>query len=73
MHAILNLFETLLKKESPADPNGLGGTVRFGHFFYPMSLDPSKDSALIEECQYEAGLVEESGLDAIWLSEHRGC
>lgn len=35
-----------------------------------MSLDPSRDSALIDECLYEAELVEELGLDAIWLSEH---
>ena len=44
--------------------------MRFGHFFYPMSLDPSQDSSLIDECLYEAELVEELGLDAIWLSEH---
>ena len=35
-----------------------------------MSLDPSKDSSLIDEYLYEAELVEELGLDAIWLSEH---
>ena len=44
--------------------------MRFGHFFYPMNLDPSGDAQAIEDCLYEAGLVEELGLDAIWFAEH---
>ena len=44
--------------------------MRFGHFFYPMSLDASRDHQLIDDCLYEAVLVEELGLDAIWLAEH---
>ena len=44
--------------------------MRFGHFFYPMSLDPGRDAQTIEDCLYEAELVEELGLDAIWMAEH---
>ena len=44
--------------------------MRFGHFFYPMGLEPSKDSQVIDDCLYEAELVEELGLDAIWMAEH---
>ena len=44
--------------------------MRFGHFFYPMKFDDSRDTQAIEECLAEAELVEELGFDAIWLAEH---
>ena len=44
--------------------------MRFGHFFYPMNFDGARDPEVIDECLYEAELVEELGLDAIWLAEH---
>ena len=44
--------------------------MRFGHFFYPMNFDPSRDYEAIEECLLEAELVEELGFDAIWIAEH---
>ncbi len=44
--------------------------MRFGHFFYPMNLDPSQDYHAIEDCILEAELVEQLGFDAIWISEH---
>ena len=44
--------------------------MRFGHFFYPMIFDDSNDAAAIDECMFEAELVEELGFDAIWFAEH---
>ncbi|MGE3536874.1 MAG: LLM class flavin-dependent oxidoreductase [Candidatus Tectimicrobiota bacterium] len=44
--------------------------MRFGHFFYPMNLDPSRDYQAISDCLAEAELVEQLGFDAIWISEH---
>ena len=44
--------------------------MRFGHFFYPMNFDASRDYEAIEECLAEAELVEELGFDAIWIAEH---
>ena len=44
--------------------------MRFGHFFYPMNFDPSKDHQAIEDCLEEAELVEQIGFDAIWIAEH---
>ena len=44
--------------------------MRFGHFFYPMNFDSSRDYQAIEECLLEAELVEELGFDAIWIAEH---
>ena len=44
--------------------------MRFGHFFYPMNFDPSRDYEAIEECLHEAELVEQLGFDAIWIAEH---
>ena len=44
--------------------------MRFGHFFYPMSMDASRDVQAIDDCLYEAELAEEMGLDAIWFAEH---
>ncbi len=44
--------------------------MRFGHFFYPMKFDDSRDAEAIQECLVEAELVEELGFDAIWLAEH---
>ena len=44
--------------------------MRFGHFFYPMNFDQSKDYQGIENCLIEAELVEQLGFDAIWISEH---
>ena len=44
--------------------------MRFGHFFYPMKFDDSRDAEAIQECLAEAELVEELGFDAIWLAEH---
>ena len=44
--------------------------MRFGHFFYPMNFDASRDYAVIEECLLEAELVEQLGFDAIWFAEH---
>ena len=44
--------------------------MQFGHFFYPMTSDASQDAQAIKDCLYEAELVEELGLDAIWLAEH---
>ena len=47
-----------------------GNAMRFGHFYYPMKFDDSRDTQAIEECLAEAELVEELGFDAIWLAEH---
>ena len=44
--------------------------MRFGHFFYPMKFDDSRDEQEILACLDEAVLVEELGLDAIWFAEH---
>ena len=44
--------------------------MKFGHFFLPVSLDPSDDFRLIDDCLLEAEMVEELGWDAVWLSEH---
>ena len=44
--------------------------MRFGHFFYPMKFDDSRDEQEIQQCLAEAELVEELGFDAIWLAEH---
>ena len=44
--------------------------MRFGHLFYPVSFDDSQDSQIIDDILNEAVLVEELGLDAIWLTEH---
>ena len=44
--------------------------MRFGHLLYPMSYDPARDSQVIDDCLREAELVEELGLDAVWLTEH---
>ena len=44
--------------------------MRFGHFFYPMKFDDSRDDQEIQDCLREAELVEELGLDAIWFAEH---
>jgi len=44
--------------------------MRFGHFFYPMKFDDSRDAQAIQECLDEAVLVESLGFDAIWLAEH---
>jgi alkanesulfonate monooxygenase SsuD/methylene tetrahydromethanopterin reductase-like flavin-dependent oxidoreductase (luciferase family) len=44
--------------------------MRFGHFFYPMNFDASRDLQAIEQCLAEAELVESLGFDAIWISEH---
>jgi len=44
--------------------------MRFGHFFYPMNFDASRDYEAIEECLLEAELVEQLGFDAIWIAEH---
>jgi alkanesulfonate monooxygenase SsuD/methylene tetrahydromethanopterin reductase-like flavin-dependent oxidoreductase (luciferase family) len=44
--------------------------MRFGHFFYPMNFDSSRDYQVIEQCLAEAELVESLGFDAIWVSEH---
>ena len=44
--------------------------MRFGHFFYPMKFDDSRDEEAIQECLAEAELVEKLGFDAIWLAEH---
>lgn len=44
--------------------------MRFGHFFYPMNVDPSRDYQSIDACLDEVELVERLGFDAIWISEH---
>ena len=44
--------------------------MRFGHFFYPMNLDASRDYQAIANCLAEVELVEQLGFDAIWISEH---
>ena len=44
--------------------------MRFGHFFYPTSMDPEQDSQVIADCLAEAELAEALGLDAIWMAEH---
>ena len=44
--------------------------MRFGHFFYPMNFDASRDCEAIDNCLAEAELVEQLGFDAIWISEH---
>ena len=44
--------------------------MRFGHFFYPMTLNTGDDARAISDCMYEAELVESLGLDAIWIAEH---
>jgi alkanesulfonate monooxygenase SsuD/methylene tetrahydromethanopterin reductase-like flavin-dependent oxidoreductase (luciferase family) len=45
--------------------------MRFGHYFYPMNFDPARDYQVISDCLAEAALVEQLGLDAIWVAEHR--
>jgi alkanesulfonate monooxygenase SsuD/methylene tetrahydromethanopterin reductase-like flavin-dependent oxidoreductase (luciferase family) len=44
--------------------------MRFGHFLYPMKFDDTRDQQEIQACLDEAQLVEELGMDAIWLAEH---
>ena len=44
--------------------------MRFGHFLYPMNFDPARDSQVITDCLAEAALVEQLGLDALWMAEH---
>lgn len=44
--------------------------MRFGHFFYPMTLDATRDYQTITDCLAEAELVEQLGFDAIWIAEH---
>ena len=44
--------------------------MRFGHFFYPMKFDDTRDDQEIQECLREAQLVEKLGMDAIWFAEH---
>ena len=44
--------------------------MRFGHFFYPMKFDDTRDEQEIQSCLGEAQLVEELGMDAIWFAEH---
>lgn len=44
--------------------------MRFGHFFYPMQLDATRDYQGIADCLDEAKLVEQLGFDAIWIAEH---
>lgn len=44
--------------------------MRFGHFFYPMKFDDSRDDVEIQDCLDEAELVEQLGFDAIWIAEH---
>ena len=44
--------------------------MRFGHFFYPMNFDQSKDCEGIENYLVEAELVEQLRFDATWISEH---
>ena len=44
--------------------------MRFGHFFYPMNLDPARDYQSIDACLNEAEFVERLGFDAIWIAEH---
>jgi alkanesulfonate monooxygenase SsuD/methylene tetrahydromethanopterin reductase-like flavin-dependent oxidoreductase (luciferase family) len=44
--------------------------MRFGHFFYPMKFDDTRDHQEIQDCLHEAQLVEELGMDAIWFAEH---
>ena len=44
--------------------------MRFGHFFYPMKFDDTRDQQEIQACLDEAQLVEELGMDAIWFAEH---
>ena len=44
--------------------------MRFGNLVYPVSFDDAQDLQVIEDSLYEAKLVEELGLDAIWLTEH---
>lgn len=44
--------------------------MRFGHFFYPMKFDDTRDAHEIQACLDEAQLVENLGMDAIWFAEH---
>lgn len=44
--------------------------MKFGHFFYPMKFDDKADGREIQDCLYEAQLIEELGMDAIWFAEH---
>ena len=44
--------------------------MRFGHFFYPMKFDDTRDGQEIQNCLDEAELVEDLGMDAIWFAEH---
>ncbi len=39
----------------------------FGHPFYPLNFDPSRDCDAIEECLLEPELAEQLGFDAIWI------
>ena len=44
--------------------------MRFGHFFYPMKFDDTRDGQEIQNCLDEAELIEDLGMDAIWFAEH---
>ncbi len=44
--------------------------MRFGHFFYPMKFDDSRDYQAIQECLAEGEMAEALGFDAIWIAEH---
>ncbi len=45
--------------------------MRFGHLFDPMNFDASRHYEAIEECLFEAELVEQLGFDAIWIAVSR--
>ena len=44
--------------------------MRFGSFVFSISGDPEGDHQVIENSLREVDLAEETGLDAVWLTEH---
>jgi alkanesulfonate monooxygenase SsuD/methylene tetrahydromethanopterin reductase-like flavin-dependent oxidoreductase (luciferase family) len=44
--------------------------MKFGDFLFPESREPGLDGAMIQDALAEARLVDELGMDAIWLAEH---
>ncbi len=44
--------------------------MRFGSFVFPVSHDPGRDGAVIDDTLREIELQDEMGFDAAWLTEH---
>lgn len=44
--------------------------MKFGSFVFPVSHYPNNDSTIIDDSLREIELLEDLGLDAVWLTEH---